>query len=144
MYLYYYDMTANADIYFDDTLAFLLFNENDQPVLLQRRVLALLKWIDRGEALSLHLRSDSQDAWIFEPPLHQQVLDRSDFHMGVTRCDNRLVDIFETSGHDVVNPAFAIHAIEIQNTMRVGVLYNIKGSVPGDVKNIFLTDLHQF
>jgi hypothetical protein len=73
---------ANADIYFDQTLLRL---GNSQHLDLRRKVLALLKWIDRGaDGLSMSLRTDSQDAWIFQPPMSLDMIKKADFAMGIT------------------------------------------------------------
>ena len=39
-------------------------------------MLALLKWKEHHNKLAINLRTDSQDAWIFEPPLHHSMLEK--------------------------------------------------------------------
>ena len=95
--------------------------------------------------LSLQIRSDSQDAWLFQAPLNRSVEALSDFFLGLPRCDNRLAAILEEAGHLPQNPAFAIHAIEIESTDDSVLLYGTKGSVfHGDNKNVLLSDRHIF
>jgi hypothetical protein len=71
---------ANADIYFDNSLrTFGDFSTLD----LKGEVLALLKWQDIGNStLSLNIRTDSQDAWIFQPPLNPKVVELATFYLG--------------------------------------------------------------
>ncbi len=154
---------VNADIYFDDSLLRL---GDPQTLNLHNQVLALMKWTKQPQQpqnpqsqkekfqqeqeqeshveLQLQLRTNSQDAWIFQPPLNASVVEQSDFFMGVARCDNRLADILTLSGHPVVNPAFAIHAIEIHSGVRQGSLYNPKGAPIGDVRDVLLSDRYLF
>ena len=95
-----YFIIANADIYFDKSL----FRLGDPQTLnLEGSVLSLLKWKDKNtqktlapnemdkiqsesqddnvdrainfpNAITLQLRTDSQDAWIFQPPLNESVV----------------------------------------------------------------------
>lgn len=132
---------ANADIYFDESL-----NRAAAP---PRTVLALLKWRDTFEASSrslnftdavtMRLRIDSQDAWIFTPPLDKGVIDMSDFEMGLPRCDNRIAAILRSNGYEVRNPALFVRAIEYHTRRRSGDIYSIKGSVNGDGANVLLS-----
>jgi hypothetical protein len=92
----------------------------------------------------MNLRTDSQDAWIFQPPVNQAVIELSAFSMGIARCDNRIAEILATSGHHVYNPAFAIHAIELHSNQRQGSLYGIKGAAFGPGRNVLLSDRHLF
>jgi predicted O-linked N-acetylglucosamine transferase (SPINDLY family) len=132
-------MVANSDIYFDHTLKRLVGKYN-KITYFGNTVLTLLKWHKQTETeLKFLLRSDSQDAWIFQPPLNSSIIDHSDFYIGAVRCDNRLAELLVIGGHHVINPAFAIHAIEIQNTPRDGKLYNVKGSAFGDVRNVLIS-----
>ena len=80
-YLILYILSANADIYFDDTLR----RFGDISTLnLHNEVLALLKWMDinGSSSLSLTLRTDSQDAWIFQTPLNSSIINQSNFVLG--------------------------------------------------------------
>jgi hypothetical protein len=120
-----------------------------------KTVFALLKWTkqlqsndnnDNGmnNPMIMQLRSDSQDAWIFQPPIPQDIIDQSDFALGLARCDNRIADIFSSAGYEVINPALAIHAIEIHSSQRQGKLYATKGSVLGKSKDVLISDQHVF
>lgn len=137
-------MLVNADIYFDDSLH--RFGDATRGSL-TGKVLALLKWTNptRTQDLRLHLRIDSQDAWIFQTPMNENVIKESGFYMGLPRCDNRLAEILVSSGgYEVTNPAFALHAIELHSVERDGRLYHAKNSVSGTGRSVLLSDQTQF
>eukprot|EP01034_Spumella_vulgaris_P035319 gene35319-43546_t len=100
---------ANSDIYFDASL--LRLRVSSQDLKLNRHVISLLKWHHRETAVHLTLRTDSQDAWIFQAPIDQNVVDMTNFPLGVPKCDNRLAHILESQNYTVINPVFALHAI---------------------------------
>ena len=82
-----------------------------------------------------------QDAWIFQPPINYDVIFKSNFIMGVSRCDNVIAEILAQNGHIVNNPAFAIHAIEVHNTQREGLgSYTHKNAVLGNGREVLLSD----
>jgi hypothetical protein len=89
-------IVANADIYFDDTIRAILSSPKMHD---NSTVIALTKWFPRDEYLSLLLRTDSQDAWIFKSPLPQAVIEQSNFPLGAVKCDNRLANIFESASY---------------------------------------------
>lgn len=147
---------ANADIFFDKTLQRLTRSKTETASLLGRRVMSLLKWklhipnlevrqkISSSEEeieslLTLEIRSDSQDTWIFQPPLNESMFSLSNFHLGTVRCDNRIAEILSTSGHAVYNPAFSIRTIEISSNRKEGI-YSTKGSAFGDTRDILIAD----
>lgn len=93
---------ANADIFFDETLA-LLSSE-----LLAGRMLCLSRWDTQPDGnLCLFDRADSQDAWIFRAPVREFFCN---FHMGVPGCDNRLAWEAKQAGLKISNPARTIRA----------------------------------
>ena len=146
-FLFLKQFAANADIYFDHTL-FRLGEPDNLNLHAKGMVLSLLKWVDRGtEGLSLPLRTDSQDAWIFQPPLSLEMAMKADFALGLDtaylsrkkpnlvryflpglpRCDNRIAFLLNEAKYTVINPAFAVRAIEIDSSQRRNSLYgNIK------------------
>ena len=132
---------ANADIYFDDTLARLYNLKTREVISLNKTVLALLKWRDSPTGISVSIRSDSQDAWIFNAPLNSSVAIDSDFYLGAVRCDNRFAEILHSSNYNVINPTFSIHAIELQrrNNLYNG-LYGTKGSTFGESRDVLVSD----
>lgn len=138
---------------------------------LNSTVLALLKWIDNWDSesssssscssssngtsisnsgIKMHLRTDSQDAWVFQPPISQYVLQKSDFLLGMPRCDNRIAQVFHEAGYNVVGAALLVQAIEIQATVRPtegtgsGALYGMKKAVFGKTRDVLLSDRFDF
>ena len=134
--------TANADIYFDNSLVRL---GNPKTLQLKKKVLALLKWrpSDSGDGLNLSLRTDSQDAWIFQTPINPELIEFSQFFLGAVRCDNRIAELLTLAGYEVINPAFAIHAIESQSGSRSG-LYDLKGAASGTGRDVLISDQYIF
>lgn len=80
--------------------------------------------------LKLNLRIDSQDSWIFSVPVSKHVVDRSDFYIGQSRCDNALASLFHDAGYSLKNPAFVIRSIEVDSRGRKLALYNNAGIDP--------------
>ena len=111
-------------------------------------MLALLRWQkkDKGRredaSITVNMRTDSQDAWVFQAPFKAVgLLEFMDFPLGVPRCDNRMVYLLEAANYTVLDPVFAVRAIEQQSQRRPGELYDTKHSVFGSVKNLFISDL---
>lgn len=123
---------ANSDISFDKSLLSLA------ELLVPNMLVALTRWDDdaapsmegRIDPLTWRFYSQSQDAWIFLggalPPF------RSDFELGVPRCENRLAYEAAAAGVTVLNPAFTIrtwhhHASNVRSWKRsdryIGPLY---------------------
>jgi len=93
---------ANADIYFDETLALL------DEVNLRGTLLCLSRWDICDDDTARHYDMPfSQDAWIFEPPLPRL---SCNFAMGLPGCDNRLAFEAERAGLVVSNPSRSIRA----------------------------------
>jgi hypothetical protein len=84
------------------------------------------------------------DAWIFQPPLSPEMLTEMDFYMGLPRCDNRLVHVLQQHNYTVLDPAFAVHAIELDSPVRTQVLYNIQQTVVGATQTLLLSDQFVF
>ena len=60
--------------------------------------------------------------------------------MGLPKCDNRLVYVLQEAGYTVTNPAFAIHALELDSINRTQVLYSTKDAVIGTTSTLLLSD----
>jgi hypothetical protein len=84
------------------------------------------------------------DAWVFQPPLPAEALAELDFYMGLPRCDNRLVYVLEQHNYTVLDPAFAVHALELDTTVRTQVLYDTKKTVLGFTSTLLLSDAFAF
>ena len=93
---------ANADIFFDETLALL------DGYQLENKLLCLSRWDVRADGSPVFFEhSASQDAWIFQTPQREFVCD---FRMGVLGCDNRLAYEAERAGLVLANPARSVRA----------------------------------
>jgi len=142
---------ANADIYFDDTLASIRHSslsqwpsaingrphQTDAPV--KPKLIALSKWRPKDQYISLLLRVESQDAWIFTLPIPDEIVEITNFNLGAPRCDNRLAKIFQEFDYDVLNPVFLIHAIESQANLKNIMNYDYFSSVPGTTSPVLFT-----
>jgi hypothetical protein len=75
-------IVTNADIFFDETL------EQLDSERIKGQMICLSRWDEGVDGEPIHYdRPDSQDAWIFEPPLPQF---DCNFCLGKPGCDNRL------------------------------------------------------
>jgi hypothetical protein len=93
---------ANADIFFDDTLARLDGHD------LSGKLLCLSRWDVRADGAAYFFdHPASQDAWIFQTPIREFPCD---FHLGVPGCDNRLAWEVEHAGLEVSNPSRSLRA----------------------------------
>jgi hypothetical protein len=90
--------------------------------------------------MHLSLRTDSQDAWIYRPPLSKSIIEEMRFPLGVPRCDNRLAEIFVQQEYTVLNPAFDIRCIEKQSKSKSDGLYGTKHAVTGEGRNVLIQD----
>lgn len=99
---------ANADIFFDETLALL------EEETLAGRMLCLSRWDQATDGTLRHFdHPESQDAWIFEPPLPPIT---ADFCLGKPGCDNRLAYEAERAGLLLSNPSRSVRARHLHNT----------------------------
>ncbi|HXM36947.1 MAG TPA: glycosyltransferase family A protein [Pyrinomonadaceae bacterium] len=93
---------ANADIFFDHTLARLDGYD------LSGQLFCLSRWdVQPDRSVSLFDHHDSQDAWIFQAPIRDFPCD---FNMGVLGCDNRLAWEAENAGLIISNPCRSLRA----------------------------------
>jgi FkbM family methyltransferase len=93
---------ANADIFFDDTLARLDGYD------LSGKLLCLSRWdVHADGSASLFEHPSSQDAWIFKAPVPSF---HCDFHLGLLGCDNRLAWEAEQAGLKLSNPSRSVRA----------------------------------
>lgn len=102
---------ANSDIYFDDQLE--LFRNWSMPA---DTVFILTRWqVDEAGQSSLHYRAETQDTWIFRGRVRPV---KSDFPLGVARCDNRLAYELAASGFKVLNPSMSIRSHHLHDAPR--------------------------
>jgi hypothetical protein len=95
-------IAANADIFFDDSLA--LLDGYD----LRGRLLCLSRWdVQADGSASFFEHPASQDAWIFRAPVSAF---SCSFPLGVPGCENRLAWEAQRSGLKLANPGRSIKA----------------------------------
>jgi hypothetical protein len=117
---------ANSDIYFDSSLGSLGLTDR---LNMTRRVFALCRW--EGEVFIP--RTDSQDSWIFRPPLSSTVLALTNFELGRPRCDSRLAAVLRDAGYDVTSPSIAIRSHHVYYTDQGrSESYGMAEQVPGE------------
>lgn len=102
-------IVANADIYFDASLA--LIKSMD----IYGVCLALSRW-DKGPdgSFSQHAGDHSQDTWIFQGKIRQ--LSFADFPMGTWACDNRLAWELWNADYRVINPCVDIRSYHLHSS----------------------------
>jgi hypothetical protein len=101
-------IVANADIFFDHTLARL--NDYD----LAGCLLCLSRWdVHADGTWSLFDFEASQDAWIFDAPIRDIACD---FPLGILGCDNRLAWEAAHAGLIVANPSRSVRAYHLHLT----------------------------
>jgi len=124
-------IVANADIYFDGSLAQL------DHVLLDGKLLCLSRWDVRADgSAQLFAHTYSQDAWIFQTPIR---IFKNDFLLGLPRCDNRIAWEAQRAGLVVSNPSHTIRAYHLHLS---GVRnYTVKQELRGDGLGIVPTVL---
>ncbi len=86
--------------------------------------------------LQQHLLIDSSDNVGMHP--NPELL--LDFNIGAPRCDNRFAYVMAYEfNYNILNPAFAVHAIEFDQRKRVAGVYGMAGAVVGDGHNVLLS-----
>lgn len=92
---------SNADIYFDNSLRYILYKSfHDSVYCLSRYDIAN----KRFETKFIN-RNDSQDSWIFQGRIKNI---EADFFLGVRGADNRLAYELKSNGYKVLNPSLSI------------------------------------
>jgi hypothetical protein len=99
---------ANADIFFDHTLARLDGYD------LRGELLCLSRWDVQSDGRArLFDYSDSQDAWIFDSPIPEF---HCMFNLGVPGCDNRIAWEAQRAGLRLLNPSRSVRANHLHLT----------------------------
>lgn len=156
---------SNSDIIFErDSLSKLVHGGGKD--LLKNSVLALTRWevgrkngIPRDEwkdtdyqkivyslGRQFQPRIDSQDSWVVlgGGQIPQEVVERSNFWLGLPRCDGRVAKIFSDAGISVKNPSFSgIQTLHIEGAFKTlyqerdkGYSYLSSDNVLGDTQNV--------
>ncbi len=96
---------ANADIYFDHTLARLVGYD------LAERLLCLSRWdVQPDGSARFFDHPASQDAWMFQAPIRAFPCN---FHLGLLACDNRLAWEAGHAGLRLSNPSRSVRALHL-------------------------------
>ena len=91
---------ANADIYFDESLAYIKYIKGND-------CFALTRW-EGTENAKYFEKPDSQDVWIFRGLINPSV--HAEFELGRLGSDNRLAHELKKVGYTVSNPSKSIKA----------------------------------
>jgi hypothetical protein len=103
---------TNTDIKLDEKIL-------DLGDLINRQQLFCLSRYEQADKLT-DGPSCSQDTWIaIAQPIHESVVHQSNIPLGLPGCENRLAEIFFSSGFNVFNPCYDIKNIHVQNTNSV-------------------------
>ena len=108
---------ANADIYFDDTLALVqAYAENNPETVLDKVCFALAPWdLKTDGSIEFCNQADRQDAWVFFDCVPH--IPGADFFMGgQAGCDNKIAYLLEQCGYTVINPSLSVKAVHVHNS----------------------------
>jgi hypothetical protein len=103
-----YIITANADIFFDDSISKLHYTD----LSVSKKIISLLRWEYRGDKnlrdCKLYGPTDSsQDTWIFHsnfiPKIPRNMVSLFDIYFGQPGCDNSLSYAFWKGGYQINN-----------------------------------------
>jgi hypothetical protein len=117
-------VVANADVYFDRSLARL------EGYDLSDRLLCLSRWEVEADGTTYLFEHDgSQDAWIFETPIRTFPCD---FPLGLPGCDNRLAWEASQAGLRLSNPARSVRTyhLHLSRVHRYSEAQRVRG--PGE------------
>lgn len=115
-----YNIIANTDIYFDDTLA-------EVPKYLRNNeVYALTRWDPVPPTIHENLevqkprfslwkwRKHSQDSWIFNGTPKRKL--KADYYLGIPGCDNNFAHKLYQCGYHVSNPSLSIKSYHVHTS----------------------------
>lgn len=103
-----WNVIANSDIYFDETIKLLEQRNTNEFVALCRYDVG-----KKGKATFLN-RRDAQDAWAFYGKPKESL--KADFYQGVPGCDNVLLYNAKKAGYAISNPSLTIKAYHLHNS----------------------------
>ena len=98
---------CNNDISFDESLDEI---ENATDFDLDGHFICLTRWdVMKDNSLKfkepVRVRKNSQDAWIFKPPLPAKMIEKGGFYMGRPGCDGMIAYLATISGLKLLNPS---------------------------------------
>lgn len=129
-----YNIIANSDIFFDDSLKLL-----DNIDFSEKVCVALTRHESNETKKIIRFREVkyigcSQDVWIFKGHIDIDNLDLIDFNLGVPGCDNRFAYELDKNGYKIINPCKDIIIYHYHQNRTT----KSKERVPGPYKNLEL------
>jgi hypothetical protein len=112
-----YNIVANADIFFDDSLPNILkTNMHAKPLMMCQ-----LRWEYDGTPHGIKLfgpSADSQDVWIWHSNWNDMLLNKKifNFQLGQAGCDNHITYLFKLCGFGLVNHPGLVHCLHYHKT----------------------------
>lgn len=112
-----YNVIANADIFFDETLENILkSNMNEKKIILSQ-----LRYEYDGTARGIKIfgpRPDSQDVWIYHSKYGKILANNKAFRfqLGQGGCDNHINYLFNHYGFELVNDPMFVHCLHYHKT----------------------------
>lgn len=112
-----YNVLANSDIFFDDSLANILKSDmNQTPIMMCQ-----LRYEYDGTPTGIKIfgpRPDSQDAWLWHSKWTNKLIHNKSFHfqLGQAGCDNHITYLFKISGFALVNDPQLVHCLHYHKT----------------------------
>jgi len=100
------NIIANSDIFFNETILKVRWLQG-------KECLALSRWDVNGNTATLFDRKDSQDVWVFNGAVTENI---GNYNLGIPGCDNKIMWELKTVGYSVSNPAKTIHALHLHNS----------------------------
>lgn len=98
-------IVCNSDIFFDSDVRMF------ENVVNESTCVALTRWnISSDGTPRLFDRNDTQDTWLFRVPIRDF---KSDYPIGVPRCDNRMLHELQHAGYEVLNPALSLRSYHL-------------------------------
>lgn len=132
-----YFVISNSDIFFDQSILNVRKSCLDQ----KKSIYTLLRFEYLKQKNIKHCklfihprtnlpRNDSQDVWIYHSnfhPTNEQILNESNFQLGMPGCDNKITYILTNNGYICINEPWNVktyhyHTTEIRNYTRNDVL----------------------
>jgi len=130
-----YNIMANCDIFYDDTLCLL-----DDDLLDKDEIIALLRYeyINENNIVSNGNCATAQDSWIFRT---LSKLPQCNHYLGVLGCDNRLIHELYGCGFNLYNFAKEIKSYHVHNVKIRSYKGNNKLKGPyGEISPMFIED----
>jgi hypothetical protein len=123
---------ANADIVITEDI------EKIAGQCLKNILVCLSRWDQGGKGLEMG--ADSQDTWIFDPPLKQELANEADYPFGVLFSDNVLSYLAHKHGYIPWNPSKDIKTKHVHNSRYRPVQPGAKKGAYASMEALKVTD----